>query len=237
MLIGAIRALLGRDGALKGQRIVVTAGGTREPLDPVRYLTNRSSGKQGYALAQAARDAGAQVTLITATRALAVPFDATVIPVETAAQMQKTVMDQVASADALIMAAAVSDFRPRDAADHKIKKSDEPTLQLQLEQNPDILLGVAERRRETHYPRVVVGFAAESQNLEAYARDKLARKGLDLLVANDISATDAGFDVDTNRVLIFDADGGDPQAFEGSKAQVGELVVSRVAALLNDSGR
>ena len=226
---------MGREGALKGRRIVVTAGGTREALDPVRYLTNRSSGKQGYALAQAALDAGAQVTLISAARTLETPFGAELVAVESAQQMLAAVMERSADADALIMAAAVADFRPRSAADQKIKKSDELTIH--LDKNPDILLAVYERRRETKMPRVVVGFAAESQHLAEYAADKLTRKGLDLLVANDISAPDAGFDVETNRVLILDAHGGAvgaaPQEIAASKAKIGELIVQRVAVLLN----
>lgn len=230
-LLGAIRLLLGRDGILKGRRVVVTAGGTREPLDPVRYLTNRSSGKQGYALAQAALDAGAAVTLISAARSLAAPYGAELIPVDTAKQMQAAVLDRTVSADALIMAAAVADFRPRAASEQKIKKSDE--LALQLDKNPDILLSVRDRRIESRYPRVAVGFAAESQDLAALAREKLERKGLDLLVANDITAPDAGFDVDTNRVLIFAAGSLEPQELAASKAQIGEEIMRRVAQLLN----
>lgn len=230
-LLGAIRVLLGRDGALAGRRVVVTAGGTREPLDPVRYLTNRSSGKQGHALAQAAVDAGAAVVLISAARGLDVPYGAELVPVETARQMQAAVLDHTLSADALIMAAAVADFRPRTASDQKIKKSDE--LALQLDKNPDILMAVRDRRIETRYPLVAVGFAAESQNLAQLAREKLERKGLDLLVANDITAPDAGFDLDINHVLIFDRRSAEPQDFAASKAQVGEEIIRRVAALLN----
>ncbi|MFN8563172.1 MAG: phosphopantothenoylcysteine decarboxylase [Anaerolineae bacterium] len=214
-----------------GRRVVVTAGGTREPLDPVRYLTNRSSGKQGYALAQAALDAGAAVTLISAARSLATPYGAEVIPVDTAKQMQAAVLERTISADALIMAAAVADFRPRTTSEQKIKKSDELTLQ--LDKNPDILLSVRDRRIESRYPRVAVGFAAESQELAALARDKLERKGLDLLVANDITAPDAGFDVDTNRVLIFAAGSPEPQELAASKAQISEEIMRRVAQLLN----
>ena len=148
---------------------MVTAGGTREALDPVRYITNRSSGKQGYALAQAALDAGAQVTLISAARTLDTPFGAELIAVEFgAADADGGDGAGRADADALIMAAAVADFRPRSAAEQKIKKSDELTLH--LDKNPDILLAVYERRRETQMPRVVVGFAAESQNLVEYAQ-------------------------------------------------------------------
>ncbi len=231
-LLGSIRAALGRDGSLKGRHVVVTAGGTREALDPVRYLTNRSSGKQGHALAQAALDAGAQVTLISAARLLEVPYGAALIAVESAEQMQQAVLQNIVSADALLMAAAVADFRPRHAADQKIKKSDELTLV--LDKNPDILLSVYEQRQQSHAPKIVVGFAAESQNLADYARDKLQRKGLDLLVANDISATDAGFDVDTNRVLIFDTKGSDPQELADSKAKISEVIVQRVAELLKE---
>jgi phosphopantothenoylcysteine decarboxylase/phosphopantothenate--cysteine ligase len=233
-LLGAIRSALGRNGILQGRRVVVTAGGTREPLDPVRFITNRSSGKQGYALAQAALDAGAQVTLISAARSLPTPFGAALVPVESARAMQAAVLDASAEADALLMAAAVADFRPRDTAEHKIKKTD--TLTIELEKNPDILLSVYERRKTSNAPRVVVGFAAESQNLADYARDKLLRKGLDLLVANDISASDAGFDVDTNRVLIFDAGSIEPQELAASKAKVSEAIIVRLARLLDEKG-
>lgn len=229
-LLGAVRALLGRSGTLRGRHVVVTAGGTREALDPVRYLTNRSSGKQGYALAQAALDAGAEVTLISSA-ALETPFGAGLIRVDSAQSMLSAVLEKAASADALLMAAAVADFRPKSSSAHKIKKSDELTVP--LEKNPDILLSVAERRRESGYPRVVVGFAAESQNLAAYARDKLERKGLDLLVANDISAPDAGFELDTNRVLILERGGAEPKEIAASKARISEYIVRRVAELLS----
>lgn len=228
-IIGAIRLLLGQHGRLHGRRVVVTAGGTREALDPVRYLTNRSSGKQGYALAQAALDAGAQVTLITAAR-LETPYGAQLIAVDSAREMQAAVLEQTRSADALIMAAAVADFRPKLSSAHKIKKSD--ALTVELEKNPDILLSVTERRRETNYPLIVVGFAAESQNLADYALEKLERKGLDLLVANDISATDAGFEVDSNRVLVFRRGSIEPQEIAASKAEVSEWIVEQVAELL-----
>lgn len=229
-LMGAVRSLLGQAGVLQGRHIVVTAGGTREALDPVRFLTNRSSGKQGYALAQAALDAGARVTLISAAH-LETPYGVHLVPVDCAQAMQTAVLEHSATADALIMAAAVADFRPASISEHKIKKSN--ALTLQLEKNPDILLSVAERRRETKLPRVVVGFAAESQNLVAYAREKLERKGLDILVANDISATDAGFEVDTNRVLIFDQGSIEPQELGDTKAAISEAIVQRIAILLN----
>lgn len=236
-LLGAIRLALAQHGALAGRHIVVTAGGTREPIDPVRFISNRSSGKQGHALAQAALDGGAQVTLITAARDLPPPYGATVVPVDTAAQLLAGTLAHSERADALIMAAAVADFRPAAPASHKIKKLDGRSvgLTLHLERTDDILLAIKARRAETHRPAVVAGFAAESENLRDNARDKIARKGVDLLVANDISATDAGFETDTNRVLILDAKGGEEFLELMSKSAVAEHILRRVAALLRES--
>ncbi len=233
-LIGHIRRAMGRGGALSGRHIVVTAGGTHEPLDPVRYLTNRSSGKQGYALAQAALDAGAAVTLITAAQGLASPDGADVVTVGSAEDMLAAVQTTIPNADALIMAAAVADFRPAEIAPQKIKKSaqgdDAPTLA--LVRTPDILMAVKAQREQTGWPRVVVGFAAESQDMLANAQDKLRRKGMDLMVANDITATDAGFEVDTNRVTLIGRDG-EPHPLDwASKARVSETVIAWVARLL-----
>lgn len=234
-LIGAIRRALGRDGILAGKKIVVTAGGTREALDPVRFISNRSSGKQGHALAQAALDEGADVTLITAARSLQLPYGAQVIQVDSAEQMHHTVITHMASADALIMAAAVADFRPHMTADHKIKKTDDSsTLVLTLEETTDILAAVKERRRDTHWPRVVVGFAAETDNLIDYARKKMERKGVDLLVANDIKATDAGFESENNRVTILDSNGVQEELDLISKVKVSEHIIRRVAQLLEN---
>ena len=210
----------------------MTAGGTREPVDPVRYLTNRSSGKQGYAVAQAALDAGADVTLITTVDALPLPAGATPVPVTTAQEMAAAVLDAARAADVLIMAAAVSDFRPAQAADHKIKKeSGVPTVELTA--NPDILMAVAEQRRETGMPVMVVGFAAETDDLLHNAQSKLERKGLNFIVANDVGASDAGFAVDTNRVTLLGADGWSETLPLLSKAEVAERVVERVARNLN----
>jgi phosphopantothenoylcysteine decarboxylase / phosphopantothenate---cysteine ligase len=235
-LIGHIRRALARTGSLAGRRVVVTAGGTVELIDPVRYLTNRSSGKQGYALAQAALDAGAEVTLITSAQGLAGPAGAQIVPVGSARELLDAVRQAVQGADALLMAAAVADFRPAQAAEQKIKKQDEDSgLTLELVRNPDILLEVQRQRANTGWPRVVVGFAAESENLLANAQDKLKRKGMDLLVANDISATDAGFAVDTNRVTILDASGGQQPLELMSKTAVSEIIIDRVAALLGKS--
>ncbi len=238
VLIGHIRRVLGQaTGALAGRKVVVSAGGTSEALDPVRYITNRSSGKQGYALAQAALDAGAEVVLVSAAQHLPAPVGAQVIPVESAAEMLDAVLAHSAQADALIMAAAVADFRPATIAEQKIKKTDDDDagLTLQLGRTADILMAVKDQRQITGYPRIAVGFAAESENLLANARAKLERKGLDLLVANDISATDAGFAVDTNRVIILDAAGGQEPLPLASKAHVSEVIIARVAALLGNA--
>lgn len=233
-LLSAIRYTVSRAGRLRGRKVVVTSGGTREPLDPVRFITNRSSGKQGHALAQAALDAGADVTLITSARSLPAPFGAEVIPVESAAEMCAAVLEHSQQADALLMAAAVADFRPQNVSDQKIKKKDdsEEGLRLELVRNPDILLEVKAQRDKLGTPRVVVGFAAESEHLLENAASKLRRKGLDLLIANDISAADAGFDVDTNRAIILDKGGGHEMLSLASKAIISEGIIVRVGDLL-----
>lgn len=234
-LLGHIRRGLGHDGALRGRKVVVSAGGTREPVDPVRYITNRSSGKQGYALAQAALDAGArEVVLVSSAETLADPVGATVIKVQTAAEMLQAILTHSDGADLLIMAAAVADFRPADVAARKIKKQDDESSvpQIVLARTADILMEVRALREESGYPRMVVGFAAESENLLQNASAKLKRKGLDLLVANDISAQDAGFAADTNRVVILDADGGQQEIDLADKSVIAELIIERVAALI-----
>ncbi|MGB1286761.1 MAG: bifunctional phosphopantothenoylcysteine decarboxylase/phosphopantothenate--cysteine ligase CoaBC [Aggregatilineales bacterium] len=234
-LIGEIRRVIGQHtGALVGRKIVVSAGGTREALDPVRYITNHSSGKQGYAIAQAAIDAGADVTLISTVKNLPVPTGATLIPVDTALQMQAAVLEQSTDADALVMAAAVSDYRPATVADQKIKKKvdSDDAFSLALARNPDILLSVKQQRESMNFPHVVVGFAAESENLIANAQSKLQRKGLDFLVANDITATDAGFATDTNRVIVLHRDGTQIEPGLISKAAVGELIMQQIARAL-----
>ena len=230
-LLGRIRHLLAQQGPLRGKKVVVSAGGTREAVDPVRYLTNHSSGKQGFAIAQAALDAGADVTLIT-TAALPTPSGAHRIDVESAQEMLAAVLQECSTADALVMAAAVADFRPAQVATQKIKKQgDVPTLE--LTPNPDILAAVAQQRREGNYPRMVVGFAAETQNLLQNAQSKLERKALDLIVANDVSASDAGFAVDTNRVTLLYADGTQESLPLQSKTAVAERVVSEIIQRLN----
>ena len=230
-ILGYIRILLGQNGALAGKKVLVTAGGTQEPLDPVRVITNRSSGKQGYALAQAALDMGAQVTLITTPTALTPPVGAHLVRVETAKQMLEVVLAESAKSDALVMASAVADFRPKDIAQDKIKKEGgAPRIELQATE--DLLQEVSHQRSETGCPRVVVGFAAESRDLLENAERKLKSKGLDLIAANDISADDAGFAVETNRVTLLFADGRKEPLPLKSKAEVAEVILGWVAKYL-----
>ena len=230
-IIGHIRIVLGQNGSLAGKKVVVTAGGTQEPLDPVRVLTNHSSGKQGYALAQAALEIGARVTLVTTPTSLTPPVGAQVIKVETAKQMLDAVLAESAQSDALVMAAAVADFRPKDMAKDKIKKEG-GIPQIELEATEDILKTVAEQKTETTCPRVMVGFAAESRDLLENATHKLKSKGLDFIAANDISASGAGFAVETNRVTLLFADGRKESLPLMSKTEVAEIILGWVSKLL-----
>jgi len=230
-LIGHIRLVLGRRGLLADKKVLVTAGGTQEPLDPVRVITNHSSGKQGYALVQAALDAGAQVTLITTPVSLTPPVGAEVIHVRTAKQMLDAVLNHLSETDVLIMAAAVADFRPKSAAENKIKK-ESGVPQIVLEATEDILKAVAGERSGLKRKQVVAGFAAESQNLLQNASNKLQSKKLDLIAANDISADDAGFAVETNRITLLFADGRKESLSLMSKAEAAEVIIERIAALL-----
>ena len=232
-ILGFARVVLGRRGSFSGKKIVVTAGGTHEAIDPVRFIGNRSSGKQGFAIAQAAIDRGADVTLIVGASSLPTPFGVTRIDVESAQQMCDAVLAACRDADALIMAAAVADFQAAAQADQKIKKTADPVeLDLKLVRTPDILQAVREQREQTSRPGVTIGFAAETQNLIDNATAKLHSKSLDLIVANDVSATDAGFAVDTNRVTLLDAGGGVEPLPVMSKSQVAEHILNRLAALL-----
>ena len=230
-IMGHVRLILGQKGLLAGRKILITAGGTQEPLDPVRVLTNRSSGRQGYALAQAALDMGAHVTLITTPVSLIPPIGARVVQVETAKQMLNAVLEESAESDALIMAAAVADFSPKNLAKDKIKK-ESGIPQIELEATEDILKTVAGKALGRERPRVVVGFAAESRDLLENAAHKLQSKGLDFIAANDISAEDAGFAVETNRVTLLFADGRQESLPLMSKSEVAEVILVRVAKLL-----
>jgi phosphopantothenoylcysteine decarboxylase/phosphopantothenate--cysteine ligase len=222
-LLGYIAATLGREGDLAGRTIVVSAGGTQEPIDPVRVITNNSSGKMGYALAEAARDRGARAILITAPTGLPDPPLVRVVRVQAAQQMCDAVLQEVKDADALIMAAAVADYRPATAAEQKIKKSS-AEMTIELTKTTDIL--------ETASGNFVkVGFAAESENLLANAREKVRRKNLDLIVANDITDPDSGFGRDTNKVLLIDRELQVEELPLLSKYEVGHRILDRVRPL------
>ncbi|MGD8604839.1 MAG: bifunctional phosphopantothenoylcysteine decarboxylase/phosphopantothenate--cysteine ligase CoaBC [Anaerolineales bacterium] len=227
-LFGHIRWVLGQKGPLVGKRIVITAGGTQEPIDPVRVIANRSSGKQGFALAQAAIDLGAFVTLVAGPVHLPTPVGAERVEVRTADEMKKAVLQSIEGAETLVMAAAVADFRPKDASADKIKRR-KGIPQIELEPTDDILGEVVKNKNK---PGFIVGFAAESQDLEKNAKAKLKEKSLNLIVANDITAPDAGFGVDTNRVVLIDADGGIEELPLLSKAEVAERVMASVVEMM-----
>ncbi len=228
-LLGHIRLTLGFGGKLAEKKIVVTAGGTQEPIDPVRVVTNKSSGKQGYALAQAALDAGGTVSLVAAPTSLNSPVGAKVVPTRTAQEMLEAVLAESAGADALVMAAAVADFRPKKIAGDKLKKRD-GIPQIELEAAPDVLLAVA--GLGSGRPRVVIGFAAESHALLENAEVKLKSKNLDMIAANDISAVDAGFGADTNRITLLYSDGRRESLPLMGKDEAAEVIVERLAVLL-----
>ncbi|MGH9079993.1 MAG: phosphopantothenoylcysteine decarboxylase, partial [Acidimicrobiales bacterium] len=213
---------------LAGVRVVVSAGGTREPIDPVRFISNRSSGKQGHAVAEAARRRGADVALVTAADR---PVDPgiTVDRVETAADMEATVLARSADADVVVMAAAVADFRPKRASGSKLAKAD-GVPELVLELTPDILAELGRRRRDG---QVLVGFAAETGAADDRAVAKLVAKGVDLMVANDVASPGVGFDHDTNQVTMFGADGSVTEIPLSTKDAVADAILDRVCALLS----
>lgn len=253
VLLGAIGKVLGRTGDLAGRRVLVTAGGTHEPIDPVRYVGNRSSGKMGYALAIEARDRGAHVILVSGPVALQAPYGVEVHRVETAIQMRDAVHAFVPDIDVLIMSAAVADFRPASPATHKIKKdatadqkqgrsADESEFSVRLVQNPDILGELAEAQQvqdilgDSGQPKrrlIRVGFAAETNDIITYARSKLVKKRLDLLVANDVSRSDSGFGADTNKVLLFSVHDGMEDLPVMPKAGVAAAICDRLVSLLD----
>ncbi len=222
-----------RAGALRGRRVVVTAGGTREPIDPVRYIGNRSSGKMGYALAVAAAQRGAVVDLVAAPTALPDPAGVTTHHVETALQMRDAVVALAHDADVVVKAAAVADVRPADYSPHKLRKDGGGLSAVALAPNPDILgeLGASRNGAAAGRP-LLVGFAAETEREEQHGRDKLQRKGLDLVVVNRVDSRDAGFDVDTNRALLLDRDGRRTDVPLTSKAALAGVVWDHVEALL-----
>lgn len=224
-IIGHTRLALGRSyGPLAGRRVVISAGPTREAIDPVRFISNYSSGKQGFAIAQAALDAGAEVSLIAGPVQLETPVGATRTDVTNAREMRDAVIEAACGdtpCDVLIMSAAVGDFRPDTISEQKIKKEAGGVAEVRLARNPDILMDVAEQAQR---PRLVIGFAAESEDLLANAQAKLVRKKLDLIVANDISAPGAGFAVDTNRVHLISPAGVDSLALMSKEAVAGHVI-------------
>ncbi|MYC31876.1 MAG: bifunctional phosphopantothenoylcysteine decarboxylase/phosphopantothenate--cysteine ligase CoaBC [Chloroflexi bacterium] len=224
-LLGHITAALGKAGDLAGRKVIVSAGGTQEAIDPVRVITNHSSGRMGYAVAEAARDRGADVVLVTAPTALPDPPLIRVESVKSAQDMCDAVLHETSNSDALIMAAAVADYRPAFAAEQKIKKTAADEMSIDLEKTTDILATATGNF-------VRVGFSAESENLEANAADKVRRKSLDLIVANDITEEGSGFGVDTNRVVLIDREMQVERLPLLTKYEVGHRILDRVAALL-----
>ena len=223
-LLGHIAYALGKDGDLAGKTIVVSAGGTMEPIDPVRVITNHSSGKMGYALAEAGRDRGAKVILVAAPTGLPDPALVEVVAVKTAQEMCDAVLERVKRADALIMAAAVADYRPTTEADQKIKKAS-ADLTIDLAKTTDIL-------EAANGDFVKVGFSAETQNLVSNAKIKVGSKNLDLIVANDVTDPDSGFGIDTNKVTLIDRDLNVEELPVLTKYEVGHRILDRVSKLL-----
>ncbi len=233
-LLGHIRLLLARGGPMYGRKVVVTTGPTREPLDPVRFISNRSTGKQGLAVAQAALDAGAEVTLIHGPIHEPIPWGVMAVPVQTTQEMGEATLQAMPDTDALFMVAAVADFRPDVRSDQKIKKTDaEWGLAIGLEVTLDILSAVKEQREKCGCPRVALGFAAETHNAFEYGRDKLLRKGLNFIAVNDVMDDGVGFEGDTNRVLLLSSAGVVEEIPLQSKTAVAERLVHHVAKTLN----
>ena len=230
-LFHAVRWVMSRRQPMTGVRVVISAGGTQEAIDPVRFIGNHSSGKMGYALAQAASDRGADVVLIHGPTSLGKVYGVEDVAVESAEKMHAAVLEAVSDADALIMAAAVADYRPATSSSHKIKKSD-GSMKLNLVRTQDILSAVAENRDENNRLKAVIGFAAETESIVANARDKLNRKRLDLIVANDVSSDDSGFSVDTNRVTLIDSAGKTDELTLLQKQEVAEIIIDRLMGLI-----
>ena len=225
-LLGHVALVLGRNGDLAGRKVVVSAGGTQEPIDPVRIITNRSSGKMGYAIAEAARDRGASVTLVTAPTALDDPTGVEVRPAASVAEMREAVLAACVAADVLVMAAAVSDYRPAQTAPQKIKKdADSEGMVLRLRKNDDFF-------KEVPADVLRVGFAAETESLVSNAQAKLHEKGLDLIVANDVTEEGSGFEVETNKVTLIDREGRTEALPLMDKYDVGHRILDRAVELM-----
>ena len=236
-LVANVRLILAESGLLQGRHVVVTTGPTREALDPVRFISNRSTGKQGLAVAQAALDAGARVTLIAGPISEEIPLGVTHVAVQTTAEMGDATLVAVSDADALFMVAAVAGFRLECKSEKKIKKgeTDEWGLAIGLEPTLDVLTAVKAQRERTGCPTVVLGFAAETHNAYEFGRAKLLRKGLNFIAVNDILAKGAGFGVDTNRVLLLSSAGVIDEMPLLSKTAVAERLVAHVARTLGST--
>jgi phosphopantothenoylcysteine decarboxylase/phosphopantothenate--cysteine ligase len=221
-IVRYIEALLKNGSALKGRRVLVTAGPTREAIDPVRYITNRSSGRMGYALAGEAKNMGADVTLVTGPTGIAVPYGVRAVRVENAQDMYSAVMENRAGQDIIIACAAVADYKPKKYASHKLKKQE--LLVLELVKTKDILAELG--KDKSCY---LVGFAAETDDLEKYAEDKLKRKNLDMIVANDVSSKDTGFDSEFNAVTIIKRDGTKKVADRATKRSIASVILREAA--------
>ncbi|MGE3962462.1 MAG: bifunctional phosphopantothenoylcysteine decarboxylase/phosphopantothenate--cysteine ligase CoaBC [Dehalococcoidia bacterium] len=231
-VVDRARARLAREGGdYTGRKVVISAGGTHEYIDPVRYITNKSSGKMGYALAEAARDRGAEVVIVS-TVSQPIPATVRVVSVESALQMQEAVLAECADADALIMAGAVADYRPASSSDHKIKRETAGDISIDLVENPDVIASVPTDNARPG-GLIKVAFAAETNDLLANAQRKLAKKGARFVVANDVTATDAGFGVDDNRVTILDDAGGQTDYPLMSKYAVGHTILDRLKTYLD----
>ena len=215
-------------GLLNGLKLLITAGPTIEAIDPVRYLSNHSSGKMGYAIAEAALKAGAKVTLVSGPVSLAAPEAASLVAVKSAKEMLSAVQQQVPKSDVFIGCAAVADYAPSQVASQKIKK-DAGSMQIELTRNPDIIAWVGAQKKRPY----IVGFAAESEKLEAYAKKKLQDKNMDLICANDISDTSIGFNSDNNAISIFNGNGLQKQLKSMPKAQIAEAIIKQIAENLN----
>ena len=216
-----------KDGDMVGMKVLVTAAGTREPIDPVRFVGNRSSGKMGYAIAQAAAQRGAEVLLVTGPSALEIPPNVNGVKVESTNEMLEACMEAYEKMDVVIKAAAVADYRPRDVADQKIKKKTDDALTVVMDKNPDILKELGARKAH----QILVGFAAETQNLLDNAREKIVKKNLDMIVANDVTAAGAGFNSDTNIVKFLFPSGEVRSLEQMPKTQVANILLDTVMEL------
>ncbi|SCW39730.1 phosphopantothenoylcysteine decarboxylase / phosphopantothenate--cysteine ligase [Paenibacillus tianmuensis] len=224
-IVAAIERFFQEKRLLEGKHVLITAGATMERIDPVRYLTNDSSGKMGYAIAEEAQRMGANVTLVTGKVSIAAPAGVTVVKVESALEMMEAVLSRLPKQDVIIKAAAVADYRPVEQAEHKIKKN-EDEMMMRLVKNPDIAQAVGERKKPS---QLLIGFAAETQHLETFAQEKLKKKHCDLLVANDVTMEGAGFGTDTNVVRIYDSAGLVEALPLMSKGQVAARLLTLVA--------